>query len=1369
MEQRCTSPVACRLAGSLFAATFPGLALFASERPPLTPDLSWRYPVMTAPLIPTAPTVDGTVGKAEWTTAAQSLPFVLLDGGAKTDDTAVLWVGYTRDAFHLAFRFDRPAYAGEPRAQTKPNGAWRDDSLELFLQTTPGAADFNFVVNSLGIGGDGRRTSHTDKTWDGEWDKSARRTDTGWEGELSIPFRTLGVQTPAAGATWRILAVRNRKTPKFELGASSFIRSWYAKQDYGYLVFGSPGTPAIRVLSAGALNTVESGAVIEAVSPRRDATLRVEAALYQPHVTQPGALSEKVETHEEGIFIHRQVALNFFQAIDKKSLKSARSQYRPIKTWALAAAKVPANRTRRYPMAVKTGQGKMLLRYRVLDADTGALLSGGSLPFEQKPAFEVDARPYVLVAQVVGVSADYRRVAELAEGSEVTAELLDQSTKKSLARVKSPVDMKARRTLLRLPTEGRFGATLTLETRLVGGNGNVLSEDTREIILPSRPDWLDNQLGSDAGVLPWWSPIAVAGDLAKVILREYRLGASGLPAGIVSKGRRLLARPIELLLRGERLSWKKTQERKTDRDVVWISRARQKGLALTMKSTLEYDGLIRYDLTLDPGGRDTALQNLVLSIPYRSEMAVFGREQVHQNFTPRGEIGDYETGLFWFCEWAKGWQIGEQPAMEVKPKGEVVDWRIRFIGKEGKTIREPLTFTFGLQALPVRRMDYSYQYDARRCHYGAPPLEGEDAKFTLRYRAEGNVPVDEGSLAFSAIITPRPVSTTCRLVRFGKEGESLDIWYDGGRTTRYVPTLFLRLADKNIAKIEPIHRVRPWNGLALSWKQADGSVDLTMVAVDPLGKTRTASGSIPHVAWQKALAADEVVFGGVASIAVDNIVVSRKAHPAPVLATLLDRPVTAAGKITLADPLDDIRLSRGLYRTRPMVIQNGKGGIAGARYTASFVKKIDGRFGSGLLLPAADEWSSEEVLKSFGYDITFPHFDQWAKISGFYGSCFFEDPIYQKCVKSFRRAGLGVMFYGNLALDAKYEPHLSPYMKELVTVPEKKCGTVALNACANSPAVDFYLWEWKRCIDYYDMNAVHMDNTINCRSECKNLFHGCGWYDEVGALRGRYPIFGAREFAKRVNWLFHLYIKDGWAHLHAGARGFAPVGGFADLHQMGEGGGFTSSTWEELILPEQFGLSYAHRFGVPVEILTKRNKHRFGPNYLYLYAMLYNMTLRSFGAFTSPEWWHVNPDAKKWHHMKGAMDHYDPYFVRSGIHDLAIPQALWWMLKDEFGTRIAEFRPFWSNQDYVQFNHPMLRTSFYLHPGRDVLFIVCNFGQQSANARMKLDLKAMRLDGKKLQAYDAFTDDEYEIDGSVVTLILPAKCYRLVRLDKAEG
>ena len=88
--------------------------------------------------------------------------------------------------------------------------------------------------------------------------------------------------------------------------------------------------------------------------------------------------------------------------------------------------------------------------------------------------------------------------------------------------------------------------------------------------------------------------------------------------------------------------------------------------------------------------------------------------------------------------------------------------------------------------------------------------------------------------------------------------------------------------------------------------------------------------------------------------------------------------------------------------------------------------------------------------------------------------------------------------------------------------------------------------------------------------------------------------------AKRLYWLFHVYVRNGWAHLHAGARGFPPVSGFTDMHQMGEGGNFTGSTWEELLLPEDFSLHYAHRYGVPVEILTKRNKHRFGPNYLAL-------------------------------------------------------------------------------------------------------------------------------------------------------------------------
>ena len=323
------------------------------------------------------------------------------------------------------------------------------------------------------------------------------------------------------------------------------------------------------------------------------------------------------------------------------------------------------------------------------------------------------------------------------------------------------------------------------------------------------------------------------------------------------------------------------------------------------------------------------------------------------------------------------------------------------------------------------------------------------------------------------------------------------------------------------------------------------------------------------------------------------------------------------------------------------------------------------------------------------------------------------------------------------------------------------------------PAADYYIWGWKRAIDEYGVYGMKSDNGLRCRNPDMNIPLGFGWTDDKGEAKGTYPFFAVRELAKRFYWLFHVYRREKYGEagvimLHAGASRFPFVSAFVDYRAHGESHHFMSSDFRtDLIPPETFGYGVLHhRYGGPVRILTKGPSMPYSPNYLYLYTHLYHMDLRNSPSLLMPGAWHWEPDDP--HHRRGDdLGEYAPYSLgKPGVHSLPCPQGISWMLKDEFGCEQAEFHPFWRNGACATLNDGRLRTSLWLHPGEAALFVVANFSPDPTDTELSVNLANLGLAGKALVAYDAWTDEDYSLDGGVIRLTIPGAQYRFIRLEQ---
>src|SRR5690606_12067448 len=135
-----------------------------------------------------------------------------------------------------------------------------------------------------------------------------------------------------------------------------------------------------------------------------------------------------------------------------------------------------------------------------------------------------------------------------------------------------------------------------------------------------------------------------------------------------------------------------------------------------------FDGFLRIDLELRPD-KPCDVKDLGLVVPFHGPAATLYH---HANGTwtdlsdaggigqpgwnkalpcvPYVWIGNERAGLAWFCESDAGWANQDASrAIEMVRTDGGVDLRIRFIDK-AVPLSQPLRFTFGLMATPVKPM-----------------------------------------------------------------------------------------------------------------------------------------------------------------------------------------------------------------------------------------------------------------------------------------------------------------------------------------------------------------------------------------------------------------------------------------------------------------------------------------------------------------------------------------------------------------------------------------------------------------------------------------------------------------------------------------
>jgi hypothetical protein len=225
-----------------------------------------------------------------------------------------------------------------------------------------------------------------------------------------------------------------------------------------------------------------------------------------------------------------------------------------------------------------------------------------------------------------------------------------------------------------------------------------------------------------------WTPVGVksaeAATEVTVWGRTHRFLRSPLPASIRTAGQELLAAPIRLVgtVDGKPAAWSRSGVfalRHGPEQATLTGWLANDAVIIDSTVRMDFDGMARVDLVVLPQrGAKPRVDQLWLEIPLKSSCATLyhcwpgrwgraensgavGSEPKSLPFKALVWLGWEEGGLSWFAESDQGWQPQRRDqAIEVIPGAETTVLRVRLL--DSAPPRLPLTFTFGLQATPVK-------------------------------------------------------------------------------------------------------------------------------------------------------------------------------------------------------------------------------------------------------------------------------------------------------------------------------------------------------------------------------------------------------------------------------------------------------------------------------------------------------------------------------------------------------------------------------------------------------------------------------------------------------------------------------------------
>ncbi|NUN92894.1 MAG: hypothetical protein HUU04_03835 [Verrucomicrobiae bacterium] len=646
-------------------------------------------PILSLPLTRAAPRLDGVLEPGEWDEAAHIDHLRVLNTGALDPRPCDVYVAADATNLYLAFRQPlRGARDVQPSYTKRDDNIWMDDCFEFLFapeHAREEKARIHFIGNAAGAFYDDKGG---DKAWNGSWTYRTKVTAAAWEGELSLPLHELG-PPPKKGEGWAFNAGRSLLSHDAMLTTSYSVWAMPSKAALGFLDLATYGTLLFRGR--------QPWVALDRAAPRDGGRFLAIFTAHNPS-------NQPVEFHA--------------RADDQSAVLAPLAEQ---------AIRVPPSSSRRFELATD-----FPLRWRgvvrVGRSPETILRVDVSNPLANQPVFLV--RPYPLRNQLE-VELDLSNLRRVS-GAEFHPVLRVLSLDRKKAWIEQPIGRIVEKIVTRIPIAKLPEGDYLAEARILSAKDEIIAVHEKSFIRGDpRPAWSTRHAGAEDRLLHPFSPVAVtetrSGRQVEVWGRRHDFGMGGLPRqvtvtggeGAPSGGVPLLDGPVQILAgrdgRREALEFRNQRGllAKPTR-AAWLSRARlSDGKTVALRTLLEPDGMIRFDVTLPAG---TALDTFELQAPlrsvshyytsfldqYSSEAGRLPKEGFVTPFRPLIWAGDMQRGICWFTETDRDWLPADfEKGIALTPRATGATLRVQWIGQPVTFDRERV-ITFGLQVTPVK-------------------------------------------------------------------------------------------------------------------------------------------------------------------------------------------------------------------------------------------------------------------------------------------------------------------------------------------------------------------------------------------------------------------------------------------------------------------------------------------------------------------------------------------------------------------------------------------------------------------------------------------------------------------------------------------
>ncbi|NLJ35406.1 MAG: hypothetical protein GX358_04115 [candidate division WS1 bacterium] len=215
-------------------------------------------PLVTAPVMPHPPTIDGLVKPEEWAGAGAMSGLILLGGQSEPKTQTEIWVGYDDEQLYIgAIMHDPEPDKIKSEATVRDGLVCEDDCLQLFFDPSDtGDKYIHLAINPAGTRYDA--LDH-DSTVDYRWEVKTATVESGWSAELTLPFE--GAIAPSPGAVWGFAAGRFVPHMDEKSCSTRILRDFHEFESLGKLMF-MPQSASMKMATMGVRSLGENTAVL---------------------------------------------------------------------------------------------------------------------------------------------------------------------------------------------------------------------------------------------------------------------------------------------------------------------------------------------------------------------------------------------------------------------------------------------------------------------------------------------------------------------------------------------------------------------------------------------------------------------------------------------------------------------------------------------------------------------------------------------------------------------------------------------------------------------------------------------------------------------------------------------------------------------------------------------------------------------------------------------------------------------------------------------------------------------------------------------------------------------------------------------------